>query len=120
MTIDVPVDELRALQLDYLSSTRDTVKLMRQHGKALGSRKEFKTAFPVLLYLSHQLKGSGGSLGFPEVTELAARMSSELNQFLDDVSPRPAPGDLSRAVMTIADEMEQVLDRESARVGGSS
>jgi hypothetical protein len=110
MTFEVPQDELRALQLDYLNSTRDTVQLMKQHGKSLSSRKQFKTAFPVLLYLSHQLKGSGGSLGFPEITDLAAKMSSELNLFLDDTTPRPAPGDLSRAVTALSEQLEEVLD----------
>lgn len=117
---DVPADELRELQLEYLTSTRETVQLMKQHGKSLSSRKQFKTAFPVLLYLSHQLKGSGGSLGFPQITELASKMSGELNQFLDDVSPRPEPGDLSRAVIALADEMESVVDRETTRVSGAS
>ena len=110
MPVDVSRDELRELQLDYLASTRDTAKLMKKHGESLGSRKLFKTAFPVLLYLSHQLKGSGGSLGFPEITALATRMSGQLNDFLDDLTPRPSPDEMSKSVIELARELEDAVD----------
>jgi len=101
--------ELRDLKLDYLADVRDKVTLIRHHGVALGNKSRFKTSFPVLLYLAHQLKGSGGSLGFPRITEVAKQMSSQLNEFLDDAGPRPTPQELSKGVLQLAGQLEQVL-----------
>jgi chemotaxis protein histidine kinase CheA len=107
---DVPADEIRNLQLDYLLSARETVQMMKEHAESLGSRRQFKTAFPVLLYLTHQLKGSGGTLGFGRISELAAQMAGELNRFLDDAAPRPDPGELSSSIVGITTELGNVID----------
>jgi chemotaxis protein histidine kinase CheA len=102
-------DELRELQRDYLRDVRDTIEALRHHGQGLASRGTFKTAFPALLFLAHQLKGSGGSLGFPRITELARRMSKELNLFLEEEeqSPRPTPQELSQSLLSISSELER-------------
>jgi chemotaxis protein histidine kinase CheA len=102
-------EELRTLQLDYLLSARETVDLIRQHALTLASRNQFKTAFPVLLYLSHQLKGSGGTLGFPKISDIAGRLSGELNRFLDDAGPRPDPGELSGSMVALSDELDSSI-----------
>lgn len=122
---DVPADEIRNLQLDYLLSARETVQMMKEHAASLGSRRQFKTAFPVLLYLTHQLKGSGGTLGFGRISELAAQMAGELNRFLDDAAPRPDPGELSSSIVGITTELENVINsaeqelRATALVNGT-
>ena len=102
-------DELRELQRDYLRDVRETIELMRLHGEGLASRGTFKTAFPALLFLAHQLKGSGGSLGYPRITELAKKMSHELNLFLEDEEqqPRPTPEQLSQTLLSISTELER-------------
>ncbi len=98
-------EELRQLQLDYLADVREKIDVIRQHG--CGLEGKFKQSFPALLFLAHQLKGSGGSLGFPRITELADRMKRELNLFLDDeVAHRPRPRDLAATLLAIADELE--------------
>lgn len=109
MPADVADQELRDLKRDYLKDVRDKLSLIRHHGQALGNRTRFKTSFPVLLYLAHQLKGSGGSLGFPGITETAKRMSLQLNEFLDDAGPRPNPQELSKGVLDLAGQLEQVI-----------
>src|SRR6266567_9256069 len=75
-------DELSDLRRDYLADVQATVIRIRKESGDLQDR--FKQSFPELLFLAHQLKGSGGSLGFPRITELADRMKRELNLFLDD------------------------------------
>jgi HPt (histidine-containing phosphotransfer) domain-containing protein len=98
-------DEFRELQREYLIDVRQKVSAIRQHGRALGA--DFKESFPRLLFLAHQLKGSGGSFGFPRITELAQRMSRELSQFLnDEVAARPTPDDLASKLDGISSELE--------------
>lgn len=110
MTADVSLEELRELQIDYLADVRDKVHLIQQHARNLGAPKRFKTSFPLLLFLSHQLKGSGASLGFPRISELARDMSEQLNLFLDDeAGARPSPQQLSAGVIAISVELENAL-----------
>ena len=98
-------DELRELQREYLTDVSRKVSLIREHGRSLGA--DFKDSFPRLLFLAHQLKGSGGSFGFPRITELAQRMSRELSQFLDDeIASRPTPDDLMSELEQISHELE--------------
>lgn len=106
MSPNVSADELTALRLEYLVDVRETLQTMRQHGQGLMHRRSFKTSFPILLYLAHQLKGSGGSLGFPEITEAAQKAGERLNEYLDETVPRPKPQDLSRAVLESVDRLE--------------
>lgn len=107
--------ELQELQQDYLADVRDKVVLIRQHGEALRDRGRFKTSFPILLYIAHQLKGSGGSLGFPKITEAARKMTEKLNEFLDDASSRPSPQQLSDDVLKMASQLEQALKESKAK-----
>ena len=111
-------DDLRRLRNEYLADVRETVELIRQHGHGLATRGSFKQSFPVLLFLAHQLKGSGGSLGFPRITELALQMSRELNLFLDDEqTPRPTPQQLSEALLTVAQELENEVEGQQTAAG---
>lgn len=99
-------DELRQLQREYLDDVRSAATIMRAHGAGL--RDEFKTAFPALLYLAHQLKGSGGSLGFPRISEVARRISEQLNLFLDEEQPtRPSPEEMSQRLALLSGELER-------------
>jgi HPt (histidine-containing phosphotransfer) domain-containing protein len=120
MAITVDADDLRDLQIDYLRTTKETVPSLRRHAHSLASRKQFKSSFPVLLYLAHQLKGSGGSLGFPRVTEIAAEMSLHLNEFLDDAVPRPTPEELSKSMVILASELESELTARIAALGSEA
>src|SRR5438067_7302094 len=97
---------LADLQRDYLADLETTIATMREQGRALGERGAFKEAFPKLLFLSHQLKGSGGSLGFPDISSVADEMRRELNLFLDDErADRPTPEQLSRKIVALTDEL---------------
>jgi HPt (histidine-containing phosphotransfer) domain-containing protein len=98
-------DELRELQREYLTDVTRKVAQIREHGRTLAA--DFKDAFPRLLFLAHQLKGSGGSFGFPRITELAQRMRVELSEFLDDeVASRPTPDELMSKLDRISHELE--------------
>lgn len=112
---DLEDAELRELQRDYLRDVREKLGLLRHHGAALEDRRRFKTSFPVLLFIAHQLKGSGGSLGFPEITDVARQMSDQLNGFLDDLRPRPSPTELSQNILAMAGVLDDtVTQSESA------
>lgn len=108
---DAIEQELRALRREYLADVEEQLRLIEAHAERLVIKKQFKTAFPVLLYMSHQLKGSGGSLGFPEVSEIAQRMSDQLNGFIDDTEPRPAPSELSVSILALATELKAAVRR---------
>lgn len=101
-------DELRELQREYLADVLLTIDILREHGRDLGAVSGFKSSFPALLFLTHQLKGSGGSLGFPRITEVARRISEQLNLFLDDEHvTRPTPAELSEMLLTLSGELER-------------
>lgn len=111
-------DELIELRRDYLADVREKARLMREHGTALSRSRRFKSSFPVLLFLSHQLKGSGGSLGFPEISNLAKKLGEELNAYLEgDSYPRQSPGELAESVARVAEEMERVAQDEAKKLG---
>ncbi|HVT45875.1 MAG TPA: Hpt domain-containing protein [Thermoanaerobaculia bacterium] len=111
-TADVSSDEMRELRLDYLRDVREKVELIRDHGKQLVSGKQFKIAFPALLFLSHQLKGSGGSLGYPRISELASAMNGKLNAFLEeDRHPRLSPQELSVSIIAIGEQLDTEISQ---------
>jgi HPt (histidine-containing phosphotransfer) domain-containing protein len=101
--------ELHQIQRDYLKDLDEQVGLVKMHARALGSRAKFKTSYPVLLYIAHQLKGSGGTIGFPEISAAGRRLSETLDTFLSDTEKRPSPGELSKRVSAIAEELEKVV-----------
>src|SRR5688572_16992429 len=103
-------EEMKALQRDYLADVKQKLTIIRQHAEALPDRRRFVTSFPVLLHIAHQLKGSGGSLGFPTISDAARTLSERLNEFLDDeVSPRPSPQELSSSVMAMAAQLDEIV-----------
>lgn len=111
MTPKVSAEELMSLKLEYLADVREKLQLMRHHGQGLLKKRSFRTSFPILLYLAHQLKGSGGSLGFPEITELAQKVGEELNGYLDDdTAQRPKPQELSASVLSSVAALEEAAD----------
>ena len=104
-------EELRQLRTEYLADLEEQVALIRQHGDALLSRRKFKISYPVLLYVAHQLKGSGGTIGFAEISDLGKKLSESLDSFLSDTEKRPSPGELSKAVLAIARELDAATVR---------
>lgn len=66
--------EMRDLVEDFVSSLQARLQEFRSAHKS--------GDFPRLKVLAHQLKGAGGSYGYPDLTQLAA-----------DVEPRFATGD---------------------------
>ena len=113
--------ELADLQRDYLADVETTIAAMREHGRLLGERGAFKEAFPKLLFLAHQLKGSGGSLGFPGISSVADAMRHELNLFLDDERVnRPTPEELSRKIVALTDELAREVHSAACPASSSS
>ena len=106
----VPPDEVLLLRKDYLEDLRERIALIRHHGEALRSKKAFRASYPVLLYTAHQIKGSGGTLGFPRISELGETLSVKLNDFIDESTPRPSADQLSSTVLTVAGELESAID----------
>ena len=114
-----PTDqEIRELQLGYISSTRDTLATLRGHSESLPRNGQFKSSFPVLLYLAHQLKGSGGTLGFAGISDAALELTNELETFLDDAVERPAPEELAARVTKVLDRLELAVTEAERQVSG--
>ena len=113
--------ELLDLQRDYLTDVESTIATMREHGRALAEHGAFKDAFPKLLFLAHQLKGSGGSLGFPRISDVARSMHDELKEFLDDArAARPTPAELSRKIVALTDELAREVHSAAWPASSSS
>jgi len=109
-------DDLRDLQRDYLLDLRRVIDRLREHGRGLGDHAQFKDAFPEVLFIAHQLKGSGGSLGFPAISDVALRIRQELTSFLDQQSAtRPTPEELSQHVLALSGELERAVDSAACR-----
>lgn len=103
-------EELRELQISYLDSTAESIGVLRGHVESLPNSGQFKTSFPVLLYLAHQLKGSGGTLGFPAISDIADELASDLESFLDDTEARPDPQELAVRAQDAVDRLEVLVD----------
>ena len=100
-------NELRELQLDFLRDAREKSTEISRHVGAL-QQKRFRTSFPALLYLAHQLKGSGGSLGFPEISAAAGQLTTQLSAYLEE---REQPADQLAAQLTsLADSLTRAVD----------
>lgn len=110
-------EDLGSIQRDYLADVAEQVGLVRLHAQALGSRTKFKTSYPVLLYIAHQLKGSGGTIGFPEISAIGRTLTDALDAFLSDTEERPSPGELSTRVRAIAEELARAVEEAKRRVG---
>lgn len=101
-------NELLDLRRDYLTDVRQTAARMREQSRGLGEHDRFKDSFPELLFLAHQLRGSGGSLGFPKISEVARTMTEQLNHFLDPSEiDRPTPDQLSKTLISLSQELER-------------
>ena len=97
--LKVPAELIDKLRHDYLQDCQEKIQLIQQQARALGTRAGFKTAFPILLYVTHQLKGSGGSYGFTAISEGAMRLHSRLS---DHLEIGQAPADLPKLAEDIA------------------
>jgi chemotaxis protein histidine kinase CheA len=112
--------ELADVQREYLADVDAAVQSIREHAHGL-ARGSFKDSFPKLLFETHQLKGSGGSLGFPRISEIADRMRQELNLFLDDERvDRPTPEQLSRKIVALSDELAREVHSAAWPASSSS
>ncbi len=117
MPVELSDQDLKPLRLEYLADAREKIELLKNHAESLGARKQFKTSFPVLLFLSHQLKGSGGSLGFGRISELAQSISRELNGFLEaENEERQSPAELSKFVLAAANDLAKIVTTAEAEL----
>ena len=113
--------ELADLQREYLADVTTTIETMREQARALAAHGTFKSAFPALLIHAHQLKGSGGSIGFPRISDVADAMRHELSLFLDDARvDRPTPEELSRKLVALTDELAREVHSAACPASSSS
>jgi chemotaxis protein histidine kinase CheA len=110
----LPADELQMIRQDYLDDMKRTAANVRTHTASLTDGKRFKISFPVLLYSAHQIKGSGGMLGFPELTEIGSKMAELLGSFLEESEQRPTAASLASSLAALSAELDEALSRASA------
>ncbi|HKS25497.1 MAG TPA: Hpt domain-containing protein [Thermoanaerobaculia bacterium] len=109
--------ELVDVQREYLADVETVIVTMREQAHALAMHGDFKTAFPALLFHAHQLKGSGGSLGFPRISAVAGAMTQELNAYLIE---RPTKEELSRKIVALTDELAREVHSAACPASSSS
>jgi chemotaxis protein histidine kinase CheA len=105
--------EITELRLEYLAELRERLEAMRGHAESLPLSSRFRASFPVLLYLSHQMKGTAGSMGFSEVSEIARDLSMTLQDFLDD-NNHDSREEISQRVVDLLAKLEEKLDEAEA------
>ncbi|MFN2238719.1 MAG: Hpt domain-containing protein [Thermoanaerobaculia bacterium] len=110
----LPANELEMIRKDYLDDMKRMAANVRTHAGSLTEGKRFKTSFPVLLYSAHQIKGSGGMLGFPELTEIGSKMAEVLGSFLEESEARPTAASLASSMLALSAELDDALARASA------
>ena len=109
--------ELADVQREYLADVETVIVTMREQARALATHGTFKSAFPLLLFHAHQLKGSGGSLGFPRISDVAGAMTKELSAYLTD---RPTPEELSQKLVALTDELAREVHSAACPASSSS
>ena len=93
---------------------------LEQDPQMLALKQQFKAQLPALIselqqyfaaeqwrslaYAAHSLKGSAGSMGYPELTELAGRLE------------RAASDPIVQHIQALLEQMRAVLAREAAEV----
>jgi chemotaxis protein histidine kinase CheA len=105
----VPEDALAELRAEYLRDCEEKLAVIRQQAKNLSSRNGFKTAFPILLFITHQLKGSGGSLGFASISEKAKALHTRLSECLEIGQPQADLQELAKEMAARADDLEAAI-----------
>ncbi|HKB80437.1 MAG TPA: Hpt domain-containing protein [Thermoanaerobaculia bacterium] len=105
-------EEIERLQREYLSEIRRRIGEVRANAQRLRLDQQFKNAFPSLLFAAHQLKGSGGALGFPRISNVGQQMTETLTLFLDETgASRPTPAQLSDSLLELSRQLEDELAR---------
>ena len=111
--VDLELDELKR---EFLAEAEEKI---REIESKLSDRS--LEALERVSYLAHQLKGSGGSLGFPRISDVARSMHRELNLFLDDERvDRPTPAELSRKIVALTDELAREVHSAACPASSSS
>lgn len=94
MNDDLPQDAYRQLQREYLEALPTALAELRRHIEAFRSGER---VIPALRTGFHRLAGSGGSYGFPEISEIARTTE----QFLFTSPPAEDAGRLEDAVQRL-------------------
>lgn len=108
MVLDDEFDELRREFLDEAA------------GKIREIRDLYQEKFPPekqqverITYLAHQLKGAGGSYGFPEISRDAAELEEEVE------AAAGGKGDLREAISARISRLEETVRSQLQELAGS-
>jgi HPt (histidine-containing phosphotransfer) domain-containing protein len=99
--------ELNELKREFLDEAREKVEEMQS---AVDSGGRDGAALDRLAYLAHQLKGSGGSYGYQQISDDAA----ELEKAVESMASQNGDGDsldqkIRRHVANLANEIDGAL-----------
>jgi HPt (histidine-containing phosphotransfer) domain-containing protein len=98
--------ELNELKREFLDEAKGKVAEMRS---ALDARADGQ--FEKVGYLAHQLKGSGGSYGYQQITTIAAG----LEELIESLEKQPANGQKAAVERRIG-ELDQEIQRASTEL----
>lgn len=102
-------EELRQLRSDYRQTLGETILTIEKHARGLSNAARVKTSFPVLLYLTHQIKGTAGTLGFPEVSEIARDLARNLEDFLSPQTPAVSRESISETAIAAVAKLKAAI-----------
>lgn len=92
--------ELNELRREFLVEARGKVNEMRSALEAGRSPESLER----LVYLAHQLKGSGGSYGYPAISDNAAEVEKALEE---SDSGAPLPEQIQQHMLRLSSEIEK-------------
>ena len=105
-------DDLRELREDYLATLNETIETLEMHAKGLSESTRVKTSFPVLLYLTHQIKGTAGTLGFPGISEIARDLATNLEDFLSKEKPTVSREEISTSALEAVEKLKAAIAKD--------
>ena len=100
MMVDPELDELKR---EFLTEAREKVEEMDSTFRAGRSPQ----ALERLIYLAHQLKGSGGSYGFQRISTNAAELEKIVERVVKGDSPSDADEQIRQHVTNLRGEIDR-------------
>lgn len=95
--------ELDALKREFLAEAHEKVEEMQS--KLSGERNA--QTLERLIYLAHQLKGSGGSYGFQRISTESADLEKAVEKLAHGDSPAGLEADIRQYVINLRVEIDQ-------------
>jgi HPt (histidine-containing phosphotransfer) domain-containing protein len=107
MVVNMVDYELNDLKREFLDEAREKVDEMQS---AINGRRRDGAALDRLAYLAHQLKGSGGSYGYQQISDDAAELEKAVESMAGQNGDGPNLDEkIRRHVANLRNEIDQAV-----------